>query len=113
MEAFDGKASQIVTLFHPSVPVQSLRLFYLGLGQLLRHCSVGRVPVEVLKHLDRCAHVASEGVVVDALMQSKRRIGMAERIDRPLLSVPVNINPGFFDQCLKPLFEGMDGIPSL
>ena len=50
--------------------------------------------VELLQHPHGRAHISRQSVVVHALLELVRRVGMTKRINRSLLPVPIELNAG-------------------
>ena len=61
-------------------PRQLAFLLRPALGEFARHRTVRHVPVKLLQHLHRRAHVAGQHEVLDPLLETERGVG--QRVDR-------------------------------
>jgi hypothetical protein len=86
-------------------------------GALRQFCRHLRIPnplftVKIVQHLDRRAHIGRQLEDADALRKPHRRIGVSERVGRPLLSIRAVQDTGPLQSLLEALLKLSMGDPS-
>jgi hypothetical protein len=85
-------------------------------GALRQFCRHLRIPnplftVKIVQHLDRRTHVGGQLKNADPLREPHRRVGVPERVGRPLLSIRAVQDTGPLQSLLEALLEAQYGRP--